>query len=417
MKRLKAMKKILFLLPYYFPTPDPNGICIQKIIEALDKNRYKVFCICYEDGLTVEYTNASIYKISKGFLYYLHSNLLRHKSKLIRSLITLINILIKIKNIPFLLTWPMNDPIFTKRVYDLTKKLHKINNIDIIIAVHMPFSSLMVGHKIKNKFKEIEYIAYFLDSLSGGLEFKYKLIPKKFILNKKLKWEKKLLYNADKIVCMESSKNHHIKYNKDSIFFNKIQYLDLPMLSKSKKEYSGTNKYLPENTINIVYLGSAYYPTRNIPYFLSIFNLFSENNIYFTFIGNTNCEHLFNEYKNTKYFPTIPYIQVNDVCNKADIFLNLSVKSTTLVASKLIEYISYGKPIISAYSIDNDACKNYLEKYPLSFMYDERNTNIELQAQNLYIFIKNAYGKKISYNILSEIYKNNKPETFISRIL
>ena len=136
-----------------------------------------------------------------------------------------------------MLTWPWTDPVYTYKVYSKALELSKNIEFDMIIAVHMPLSSVIVGNKLKKKYPSTKFIPYFLDSLSGGRALKQ--MSMQWNLNKKLAWERRLLGNADKIIVMESSRLHHEKYNKSSNFYSKIKYLDIPLLIKPKIDTIG----------------------------------------------------------------------------------------------------------------------------------------------------------------------------------
>lgn len=87
--------------------------------------------------------------------------------------------------------------------------------------------------------------------------------------------------------------------------------------------------------------------------------------------------------------------------------LNIGVNTPSAISGKIFEHMYYGKPIISTYSIDNEACIPYLAKYPLSYMIDEIITDLESQAKKLNLFIEEYKNKRISAeNIINEFYLN-----------
>ena len=60
------MKRVLVLEGRYFPKASANTICMQNVLDSLEKNLYEVDIICYKDGLENE--NKNVYKISRGLI-------------------------------------------------------------------------------------------------------------------------------------------------------------------------------------------------------------------------------------------------------------------------------------------------------------------------------------------------------------
>ncbi|MCL2546601.1 MAG: glycosyltransferase [Oscillospiraceae bacterium] len=411
------MKNILFLTGRYLPRPSPNGICVQNVIEAMSPDEYDVTCICYDDKQSADTKHVDVHKISRGLIQTLIYRTEGRQTGCCKLLRKILLILKKIKDVPFLLTWPWSDPIFTRKAYRKALRLHKVKKFDVIVAVHLPFSALIVGHKMKKKYPEIKYVPYLLDTLSGGMPFNTKLVPKKWMFKKKLKWECKLFANADTVVAMESSRKHHEQYNSENHFYDKITFLGIPLLKKSEVETACD----VIGKTNMMFCGTAHYPMRNVPYFMSVLNVIKNDDIAFTLIGDCNCTQLFGNMKKdsvkVKHLPRVSHAEMERFYQRADILVNLGNKEAAVIPSKIFEYMSYGKPIISTYAIDNDACIPYLEKYPLSLLLDERETDLEEQAKRLESFIISTNDKHVDFEEIQSAFKHNRPETFVEEIL
>jgi hypothetical protein len=77
----------------------------------------------------------------------------------------------------------------------------------------------------------------------------------------------------------------------------------------------------------------------------------------------------------------------------------------------------YRKPIISTYSINNEACIPYLQKYPLSLLLDELNIDLESQIITLNNFIYKNINKRVDIDIIEKNFVLNKPDTFVRTIM
>jgi len=98
------------------------------------------------------------------------------------------------------------------------------------------------------------------------------------------------------------------------------------------------------------------------------------------------------------------------------IFVNLGVNSNTLVASKIFEYMSFGKPLIETYLRLDDANLFYLKKYPLAFLLDERCTEVATQAAALRQFIEQNAHKHVPYEEIAPLFYKNTPDAYVQQI-
>ena len=97
---------------------------------------------------------------------------------------------------------------------------------------------------------------------------------------------------------------------------------------------------------------------------------------------------------------------------EADCLLNIGNTMVDQMPSKIFEYMSYGKPIISTYRIENDTSKEIVEKYPAALCIDERTENFDNVAKQIEIFLSRK-SPNIDFNILKNIYPEYLPETFV----
>lgn len=403
------MRNILFVGGRYFPKASPNSICIKNIIDELPEEQYRIHLLCYKDGLDDD-SKENITKISRGFIQSSLYKLEEKKGKFYQGLIRFLIILQKMKQIPFKFIWPWCDPIITLREVRAAEKIYQQRQYDTIIAVHMPLSSLIVGHMIKKRHPEIHFIAYFLDSLSGGAAPRF--MDRNTYNKKALKWEEKVLDNANNIVFMEASQKYHEKAYENSKLKARITYLDLPMV-KYQEIISEEDK----KTIRFVYVGSLAPSVRSPEFFLKVFSKVAESNWELTFIGDDNCE-LLKEYANKndriRIIGRCTHEEALQHEKQATILLNLGNKNANLTPSKIFEYMSFGKKIVSTYPIDDEASKVYLDRYPNALLLDERS-DVNEAAILLLQFVKQKMNK-ISYNELKQLFVNNTPEAFINII-
>lgn len=405
------MKRILVLLGRYYPKASPNSICMKNILDLLPKSEFDVEIISYDDGFSAQ-SDYKISKISRGFIQdklYKLEDKDDVVSKYIRKILIYAS---KIKMIPFFITWPWFDPIVTLKELRLAKKIFSNDPYDIVISVYMPLSSLIVAHTIKKTYPSVKYIAYFLDSLSGGG------IPSFFsatIQNRKnLFWERLLLSNADKIVFMETSRKYHQSIYKGTIFENKIHYLDLPMM----KSYPQKNYDDNDDEITLVYVGSISTSVRSPEYFLKVFSKLPNKRIKMLFVGESDC-NLLNEYAKKDYRVKVigrcSHAEAIEYERKATVLVNLGNSNPNLTPSKVFEYMSMGKKIISTFKCDNDTSIKYLKKYPSILLLDENNTSVDEAADQVIKFLEKE-PIEIHFEQLKKKFWQNTPDAFVQML-
>ena len=102
-----------------------------------------------------------------------------------------------------------------------------------------------------------------------------------------------------------------------------------------------------------------------------------------------------------------------DLIKSGEVLLNLGNANPNLVPSKIFEYMSMGKPIISTYCSDEDTSLVYLKNYPNVLLIDERNEDYFAVAEELKKFLLNCNLVKIDTDELEKIFFNNMPESVV----
>ena len=412
------MKKVLFIVT---EINSANGICTQAIMNKMIERNIEVYCITNKEyNFNDSYRKQNIkYFTVKPRLVYRISSILKHKKmnsfkyKILEMIYYIMN---KIKMLISLPTWPLISPMYSDRIYKLAKQVCKEYEIDCIIPIYTQIDTLIAANKIKKENPNITYVPYFLDSLSGG--HGPRVCSSDWVIRRGLKWENRLFQNADKIIVMSSSRKHHEKYSKFKKYYSKFVYLDIPLLDlelinkvNCKKEYMDVNK------INIVYVGSLPVGIRNPRFILDLADCLDERyQLYF--IGEKNCNYLNLKAKENNNIHIIGKCDRSIALQyekEATILLNIGNNLENMVPSKIFEYISMKKPVISTYPIENEPSVFYLEKYHPCLLLDEKNNDFVSIQNQLDEFVKEMFNfKKI--NVDESFFYKNTPEAFINEI-
>ena len=99
----------------------------------------------------------------------------------------------------------------------------------------------------------------------------------------------------------------------------------------------------------------------------------------------------------------------------ADVLLNFGGVNANMVPSKIFEYMSFCKPILSTYKIDNEASKTYLDRYPLALCIDER---CEIHENIKYIdcFLQRYNDTDMKFDDVEREFYINTPSIYIDLI-
>lgn len=408
----EIMKKILFII---LEIDSASGICVTNIAERMVQKGWEVHILSYP---TERKLNNKIDKIDirPEFFRYMKQRCYdkTHLNKVFSRCYKL-----KVAITTFM--WPWNSPIFTLRLLKKAYHLYRKNKYDCIVPVYTQLDPVIVGHILKNKYKEAKIVPYFLDSLSAGP------VPKLLSENKKIKkglrWEKCLLRNADRVIFMKSSECHHRTYSVNSDYYKNVVFLDIPMLCidfgnelMKKKDECGKD-FSDRNSVTITYVGSLPKGIRNPEPAFKILSLVKNIKFHVFVVGVSEDEaRKFNTFDlDISWLGKLSHEEAVRYAIKSDILLNIGNNVEGMVPSKIFEYMSYGKPILSFASIEKEPSLPYLKKYPKACIIME-NEKIESSINNIEAFARNTSEITISKEILLSKFYENTPDCFLDTI-
>lgn len=413
------MTKILFIIQHYPPKRSANVLCDDKIIKKLlDDNSNELYCLCYkypQDNFSDENNGVSITRFRRSFFWNKYVDSLNKCGGFWAKIYRFI---LRIKQFLTIPIYPFYEPFLCKKFAKQAIKLHKKEKFDIVVSEHNGLDTLYAGHKLKEYDPSVKFTAILWDPVTGKLPAKY--LPKKYAEKKLEKAEFKLLNNADKIIAMKSSESYHLAKSVDKPYFDKFEFLDIPNVYKPEN-VAADEKYTVSGKMNVVYSGLLTLPDRVPDGFMRI----AEKSKYVAklnvmFFCNGNGKELLNDYLHTfsgniTVSTYIPHDEILKVYNNTQFLLNIGGDNKNMVPSKIFEYMSMGKPIISTYHIDDEASKKYLEKYPLALLIDER-LSIDENAKKLDEFIENSLNKTVPFDYVKETFKENTPDEYVKAL-
>ncbi|MBQ8829966.1 MAG: glycosyltransferase [Oscillospiraceae bacterium] len=392
-----------------------NGICTKAIMDVLAKNN-EVFCITNREwGSETSYVKDGIayYTVKPRLVYRISSMIAkRNMPQLLKKALQLIKrVMDRAKLLVSLPTWPLISPAYSKRIEKEARRLCGEFGIACIVPVYTQIDTLIAADRIKKDHDEIMYIPYFLDSLSGG--YGLRVFSEMQTRVRALRWERRLLQSADWIIAMESSRKHHEKYSFSESYYGKMKFLDLPLLRTELPD--AAEPLFDEKCCNLVYVGTLPHGIRSPKYILNVFKMLEGQQYQLWFIG-TNDNVTLNEAvsEDTR-------IHIVGRCSheiamqyelQADVLINIGNTNPNMTPSKIFEYMSFAKPIVSTKASDEEPSVRYLGKYPQTLILDEERTDFASAAEELKSFIERSSTQGIDCGRIHEVFFRNTPQAF-----
>lgn len=314
--------------------------------------------------------------------------------------------------------WPLISPLYTRRVIRAALNLCKETQVDCVVSIYTQIDTLIAGFKLKEKYSSMQFIPCFLDSLSGG--YGPRIFSEKQTRERGLKWENRILPSADHIIMMESSREHHKRYSSDFEYYSRMAFLDLPLLQIDAAKKCICAGLMDHTKYNFLYVGTLPSGIRSPSFLLKIISSIQNDAYHFYFVGTDTCEELNDAAGEDSRISVIGRVSHEIALQfecEADILINIGNVNINMAPSKLFEYISFGKPIISTASSNADPCIEYLKDYPLALILPEEKAELKCVENQIGEFVANACGKTVKSEVIQNAYRWNDPSVYSRSIV
>lgn len=417
------MKRIVIVAGVYYPQPSPTGKCVKQYADILKEN-FDVSIVFIQSDLkridAKKIDETTLYALFNTRLYL--ENWFIDKAKTARfvafnKIFHVLTLLTKtLGRIQSLLVWPNNMRWFYKSAL---KKLYQLNDdkkIDYLITVCSPFPAHMAGRKFKQEFPDTKWITYTVDPFSQN--------------NKKKHIGTLLLQRNNRRIKEEIDINNLADFNfvSEEFYNNGNQILDnvyhktkiLPYLIQKQPKAVEHKSYFPEDKINLLYAGKFYRNIRNPEYLFKVFLEMNNDNILLHLYSSSDCEDIIEYYVNKSKGRIIRHKlvtveEIREIMTSADILVNISNNIKEYKPSKVFEYISIGRPILSFY--ENGLIDQTLDKYPISLQIEKSDTNLFEDSRKMLIFCENNKNMCVIWDDIEGIYSKNSYRTVRNTLL
>ena len=403
------MKKVLFILGNFFPEPSANSICGMEIMQQLVSEGCEVHCIANRfSGMNSHELlhGVNIHRIPVPVKYDLVKKY-NKSNKPFKKL--LLRIALKMSNIYHLaasaLYFPFPSLWFCLAMRKKTKLLIKNHGIDTVICVNQPMASLYVGIQLKKATQQVNWIAYLLDPITNG--FQHPWLSKSKADRKLRVLQEKVLSAFDLVIAQNEHKKLFLSAE-NTPNKAKIYYLGAPLLAE--KNVAPT-KLDTEKKI-VIYAGGLS-STRSPEYIAKVFR-YVQSAVLHIYTSNQSSwiKEIVVGSENIVLHSAIDRTELLSIMKGADALLSIGNTQSEYAPSKIIECISFGKPLIATYRTNEDTCRSYMEKYPCGLYLDERRETVEDAAARIDAML-NSTTSEVVFSKIEEIYWDNTPQAFV----
>lgn len=219
-------------------------------------------------------------------------------------------------------------------------------------------------------------------------------------------WKKNIFSTCDKFVCMSYQKEYYI--NEKAEVKKKIIYSDIPLFKLQVAEIAKNS-----GRRNWLYVGTVDKKARNPEKLCSFFKKFSDENVdTISFFTNGVCDDLIKsiiEEKNMELNGYVSHSEIEKIIETSDILLSIgnTGEYSSMLPSKIFEYMSYNKKIIHFFEDDNDKAIRYLNRYKNSLLVDVRRDFSSIDKNVIEEFLN---SEVVAGEYLEEEFYRNNPD-------
>lgn len=391
----KLDKKLLVLMDSYYPDSRATTYIMQRILENLSKDYAVTVCVlnlmnrCDRDNAPSEHNGINIRYLKpldySGFFkkcyHYINSKRVfaRYKRK-----------------------YKTTYGYYALKHYSRQiERIIKEQGIKNVVSIASPTDVHICADMVMEKCRNVKWFPVCFDPHAYNMSYSEKM-REAFVAEEKILYEK-----ATAILMLKQAENDY----ENNTLNRKIVYFDLPIMRGA----SCPPVVDSDKPAVLTYIGNFYKGIRNPDRMLQLLSKIKID-VVIELIGSfsgwgdelesyiSRWESAFG--KKLKVLGRKSREEIKDYIARSDIMLNLGNTTHNQCPSKVLDYISIGKPIIHFKQVNDCSSMSYLKKYPLIFVAETYGADDDIVCR-LEDFIKTSKGKTVSPNMIESLYEQN----------
>lgn len=280
------------------------------------------------------------------------------------------------------------------------------HNVKILFSSNNPYQAHKAAYYISRK-RSIIWNQFWLDPL-----FQKPVSSRLNIIDRcKIHLEKKLFNKASKILVLPEAHRYDPIINK---YGDRVHEVEIPYI---------TNRAISNSSSDIIFAGSFVKRLREPePIFPILKEALHRLDEEIRFVFYVKDRSLYEAVETSslgriRFYDYIPREELELLQSKATALMSIGNLNSCQMPSKVVEYISYRKPILFFYVDSNDSSFRYFKEYP-NVCYVNINDDVSLNVEKLVKFMK-APLQQVTYEALLEVelFRRSTPEFMANIIL
>ncbi|MBR2028419.1 MAG: hypothetical protein IKA10_05485 [Oscillospiraceae bacterium] len=287
--------------------------------------------------------------------------------------------------------------LFGKRVKDLVLR----EKFDAVVAVYMPFEE---AESVCTQLCGIVPVCLY-QADPWGLH----RLPE-FAKNEAehIKQETALFAKADHIITTPALHRLYLEDKRYSPYSHKMTPLNFPNIKPAAQSSEKSVFAFDSDYTNLLFCGLLDDEYRSPKIFLQAAGrLIDEGRkIKIYFLGTSTSRDMQSfaaRYpQNIIHHEAVSFDRAFATMKNADFLLNLSNTLDNQVPSKIFDYFSLGKPVVNVQKIKNCPSREYFDRYPLSFTFED----FAPDCRGLENFLSQTKGKAVDFETVKELFED-----------
>ena len=393
-------KKILFIHDNLFLSPDANSRIVFRLIEHLINHHNVDVSLVGRAALDGEYV-----ELHNGCKLIHEPNIRVQKARKLKNKLGKYLHLLRYLLMPRTISYRIHNNE-EPYVIELRKWLSRhIHEYDVVVATCAPYYPLKIASEISDK-KPV--IFYKIDPISTAPVIRnYNKDTQLVTIENEIAWDA----CASRIITTDVIFKYYnqlpTKVNAD-----KVVLLNYPNIVERNLSNEDNNivATFDKTKVNLCFIGKFYSDVRNPQYLLNLMEQLRGTNIVLHIIGSMgDCTDMIkasmaNGATNVVYHGIVPPSVADDIMLQADVLLHVGNSEDAYMPSKILDYISSGKPILNICKIPTCPTLPLMERYPLGMTVNESDEITEELLDSITRFCTTSKDKSIPFDQIHQLY-------------
>lgn len=393
-------KKILILQEYLFANTDANSKLVFRLCEQLQKMGYDV------SVLGVANNEAEQVAEYKG-IHLIHQP--DNKAKEARQLKERLGRFHWLRYVirPRSIWYRLNNKIYTPFYLETRSWLRKhVHEYDALIACCSPYYPLALAAEVADRMPVIYYkidpVGSWVNKTNGDEALS--------TVDNEIKWD-----NVAARIIMPDVVYRDYMSLPTNINGYKVTIAQFPNVRPIAplQQRSKIVESFEKDKINLLFVGKFYSEIRHPQYLFDLMEQLRDAPIVLHIVGPLNdmgfdrayVDHYFtNMIPNIRFHGAVPPAEADDLLLHADGLVHVGNSIGSLMPSKILDYISSGKPILNICKIRTCPTLPLIERYPIEMTIFEDEGINELMSERVKGFCIKNRGKQVPYIEIKKLY-------------